>query len=286
MGRPAYGQFHWSEDKSGLLATMELGALAVASTSGLYWQARWNWRWLTIVATLLIIAANLAATQVSGFAELSCARLVAGAGSGILVALYFAFLPGTRSPVRIGSIATFAQVATQVVGFYASSWLLQQWGLNGLYVLIAIISTLLLPFAKWIPIGAGHSEGSPVDRRRDTKPTIGNRLPGIAGLLASVFFFAALTGVYAFFGEFGQNIARLSDEQTVHAIAFAAALALLGPVASYLMSKRFGFLWPILGSAVLLNAGTCSARTRRVWLFGLSGAHLVALNSLEFRATL
>jgi predicted MFS family arabinose efflux permease len=243
-------RFHWSEAKSGLIATIELGALALASISGLLWQRRWNWRWLAIVATLVIVVANLAATQVSGFAGLSCARLVAGGGSGILVALYFAFLPGTRSPDRIGSIATFAQVITQVGGYYASSWLLQWWGLSGLYVLIAIVATLLLPFVKWIPTGPGPLEEPPPDRGNDPKRTIGNRLPGIAGLLANAFLFAALTGVYAFFGEFGQDLARLSDEHTVHAIALAAALALLGPVASYLISRRFGFLWPILGSAV------------------------------------
>jgi MFS transporter, DHA1 family, inner membrane transport protein len=243
-------RFHWSEAKSGLLATIELGALALASISGLYWQRRWNWRWLAIAATLVIVVANLAATQVSGFAGLSCARLFAGAGSGILVALYFAFLPATRSPDRIGSIATFVQVITQVGGYYASSWLLERWGLSGLYVLIAMIATALLPFVRWIPTGAGHIEESQPDRGETSKRTIGNRLPGIAGLLANAFFFAALTGVYAFFGEFGQKIARLSDEQTIHAIALAAALALLGPVASYLISRRFGFLWPILGSAV------------------------------------
>jgi predicted MFS family arabinose efflux permease len=244
-------RFHWSEAKSGLLVTIELGALALTSTSGLYWQTRWNWRWLAIVGTLLIIGANLAATQVSGFAGLSCARLIAGAGSGILVALYFAFLPGTRRPDRIGSIATFAQVITQVGGYYASSWLLQKWGISGLYVLIAMISSLLLPFARWIPIGAVHSAKTPrprIDPRKEFKHT--NRLPGIAGLFANAFFFAALTGVYTFFGEFGQNIARLNDEQTVYAIALAAALALFGPVTSFLVSKRFGFLWPILGSAV------------------------------------
>ena len=243
-------RFHWSEAKSGLIATIELGALALASISGLLWQRRWNWRWLAIVATLVIVVANLAASQVSGFAGLSCARVIAGAGSGMLVALYFAFLPGTRSPDRIGSIATFAQVITQVGGYYASSWLLQRWGLSGLYVLIAIVATLLLPFVKWIPTGPGPLEEPPPDRRNDPKRTVGNRLPGIAGLLANAFLFAALTGVYAFFGEFGQKIAQLSDEQTVHAIALAAALALLGPVASYLISRRFGFLWPILGSAV------------------------------------
>ena len=247
-------RFHWSEAESGLLATIELGALALVSTSGLYWQTRWNWRWLAIAATLVIVMANLAATQVAGFAGLACARLAAGAGSGILVALYFAFLPSTRSPDRIGSIATFAQVVTQVGGYYASSWLLPHWGLNGLYVLIAIIAALLLPFAKWIPRGAGRSEESAGDVRKDAKRRIGNRIPGIAGLLANAFFFAALTGVYAFFGEFGQNIARLSDEQTVHAIALAAALALLGPAASYVISRRFGFVWPIFGSAVGLTS--------------------------------
>jgi hypothetical protein len=180
--------FHWSEAKSGLLATIELGALALASISGLLWQRRWNWRWLAIVATLVIVVANLAATQVSGFAGLSCARLVAGAGSGILVALYFAFLPGTRSPDRIGSIATFAQVITQVGGYYASSWLLQRWGLSGLYVLIAIIATLLLPFVKWIPTGPGHSEESPPDRRKTPNGPLAIGFPESPDCLANAFF--------------------------------------------------------------------------------------------------
>lgn len=245
-------RFHWSESRSGLLATIELGALAVASTSGLYWQTRWNWRSLAIAATLVIVVANLAATQASGFAELACARLAAGAGSGILVALYFAFLPGTRSPERIGSIATFAQVVTQVGGYYISSWLLPRWGLNGLYVLIAIIAALLLPFTTWIPRGARDSANAAVSLPTHSKGRAGHRLPGVAGLLANVFLFAALTGVYAFFGEFGQVMARLDEEQTVHAMALAAALALLGPVASYLISRRFGFAWPIVGSAVAL----------------------------------
>ena len=47
-------------------------------------------------------------------------------------------------------------------------------------------------------------------------------------------------------------MARLDEDQTVHAMALAAALALLGPVASYLISRRFGFAWPIVGSAVAL----------------------------------
>src|ERR1700730_9170022 len=147
-------RFHWSEARSALVATIELNAFAVATVSGLYWQRRWNWRWLAVVATLVIVVANLAATRASGFSGLACARVVAGAASGLLVALYFAFLPSTRSPDRVGSIATFAQVVSQVGGYYASSWLLQQWGLNGLYVLIAIVATLLLPFVKWIPTGA------------------------------------------------------------------------------------------------------------------------------------
>src|ERR1700736_3165856 len=79
-------RFHWSEARSGLLATIELGALAVASVSGLYWQRRWSWRWLAVVATLVIVVANLAATRASGFSGLACARVVAGAASGLLVA--------------------------------------------------------------------------------------------------------------------------------------------------------------------------------------------------------
>jgi DHA1 family inner membrane transport protein len=247
-------RFNWSPAQCGLLATIELGALSVASISGFYWQTRWNWRRLAIAATLITILANLASTKLVGFVPLACARFVAGAGSGVLVALYFAFLPTTASPERNGSIATFAQVATQVVSFYLSSWLLSTWGLNGLYVLIALITSALLPFAKSISTGTTTTKNSATGREHHAGRTFRSRLPGLAGLLANAFFFAALTGVFAFFGEFGQKAAKLDDKQVVNAIAVATALGLLGPVASYLLSRRTGFFWPILGSAFGLMA--------------------------------
>jgi len=243
-------RFHWSEAKCGLLATIELGALSVASISGLYWQKRWNWRPLAIAAALVIIIANLAATQLSGFAGLACVRFIAGLGSGILVALFFAFLSSTRSPDRIGSIATFAQVATQVMGYYLSAWILGRWGLSGLYVLIALITSALLPFAKWISSGPVIAHDSGKRPGLEALRTFRARLPGLAGLLANAFFFAALTGVFAFFGAFGHGVAGLGDRQIVNAIAVATALGLLGPVGSYLLSRRAGFSWPIFVSAL------------------------------------
>jgi predicted MFS family arabinose efflux permease len=217
--------------------------------TGLYWQRRWNWRVLAIAATVLVVAANLAATQLSGFTNLACARFAAGLGGGILLALYFAYLPGTRRPDRNGSIATFVQVAVQVAIDYSASWLLHRWGLNGLYVLIAATTSLLLPFSAWIPTGLVQAVPSVWTEERERR-TVWNWLPGLAGLLANTLFFAAQSGIFSFFGEIGQREAGLGDKQTLDAITVAAALALLGPVASYWLSRRAGFLWPILMSTI------------------------------------
>jgi predicted MFS family arabinose efflux permease len=242
-------RFHWSEAELGTLATIELGALAITSLSGLYWQRRWNWRVLAITADVSIIAANLASTRLSSFTDLACARFAAGLGSGILLALYFAYLPSTKRPDRNGSIATFVQVAAQVAIDYSSASLLHRWGLNGLYVLIAATASLLLPFSAWIPTGLAPEvpAGSIVDR---PSRTWGRRVPGWAGLLANALFFAAQSGIFSFFGEIGQREGGLADRQTLDAITVAAALALIGPAASYWLSRRAGFLWPILLSTI------------------------------------
>lgn len=242
-------RFHWSEAELGTLATIELGALAITSLSGLYWQRRWNWRVLAITADVLIIAANLASTRLSSFTDLACARFAAGLGSGILLALYFAYLPSTQRPDRNGSIATFVQVAAQVAIDYSSASLLHRWGLNGLYVLIAATASLLLPFSAWIPTGLAPEvpAGSIVDR---PSRTWGRRIPGWAGLLANALFFAAQSGIFSFFGEIGEREGGLADQQTLDAITVAAALALIGPAASYWLSRRAGFLWPILLSTI------------------------------------
>lgn len=242
-------RFHWSDTRLGVLATVELGALAVTSLTGLHWQARWNWRWLAICGALLMVAGNLAATQVAGFPGMVGARLVAGLGGGILVALYFAFLAYTRQPERNASIATFAQIATQVVIYFQSARILDGWGLNGLYDLMAGAALLLLPFVTWIPTGPPTSSnavhGGALRRRSFIE-----RLPGLAGLFANYVFFIADAGIFSFFGEFGRHAAALSTSQTLDAIGLATAAGLIGPAASYFLGDRFGYLRPILLSAV------------------------------------
>ncbi len=242
-------RFHWSEAELGTLATIELSGLAFTSLTGLYWQRRWNWRVLAITADVLIIAANLASTHLSSFAGLACARFAAGLGGGILLALYFAYLPSTQRPDRNGSIATFVQVAAQVAIDYSAASLLHRWGLNGLYVLIAATACLLLPLSAAIPMGLAPEAPSASIVARPSR-TLGSWMPGLAGLLANALFFAAQSGIFSFFGEIGQREAGLEDRQTLNAITVAAALALIGPAASYLLSRRAGFLWPILLSTI------------------------------------
>lgn len=277
------GRFHWSDTRLGVLATIELGGMAVISLTGLYWQNRWNWRWLAVCGALLIVAGDLASTKATGFSGMAGARLLAGLGGGVLVALYFAFLAHTKHPERNASVATFAQISAQVLIYFQSARILDAWGLDGLYELLAGTALLLLPFIGWVPNGPPISS-DPVNAGSRRRRSFTEQMPGLACLLANGLFFTAEVGIFSFFGEFGQQAAALTDSQTLNAIGLSTAAGLLGPAASYFLGQRLGYLRPLLFSAVaqivtllLLGRGgygywgylTLAALLQALWQFTL-----------------
>ena len=46
----SWAALQWSQSQLGLVAALELVALASGSLSGLYWQRRWPWRQVALVS--------------------------------------------------------------------------------------------------------------------------------------------------------------------------------------------------------------------------------------------
>jgi predicted MFS family arabinose efflux permease len=250
----AWARLHWTQSQLGYVAGIELAALAVGSLTGLYWQRRWNWRHITFGSLLLGVIANASCTVLNDFVSVCIARGAVGLAGGFLCGVYSAFLANIKSPGRMIAVTTFIQIAVEAVFLFSTTSVFDRLGSSGLFVLMAALLALLIPFLRVLPLGwpteapaAAHATAS------ETHSWHGYPL-----LLSFVPFVLVQTGVYTFLGEFGQLAAHLSVEQTLRAIGISVVLSSLGSVAAYVLNDRAGLLLPI-GAAIAVMIATTSA---------------------------
>jgi predicted MFS family arabinose efflux permease len=245
-----WAQLNWSATRLGAVAAIELAGLALGSLSGLYWQRRWRWRHVALPSILVAIAGNAACVVVRDFAGVCVLRALVGVSGGLLTALYSAVLANSRSPGRVIAITTFIQIGVEAVFMFSAASVFARLGSSGLFVLMAGLFVMLLPFLTLLP------PKWPAARAADALDLEGSERAWRAYplLLSFVPFIVVQAGVYTFLGEFGRVAANLSLEATLHAIGISVMLSSLGSVAAYCLNDRIGFRLPI-GAAILLMIG-------------------------------
>jgi predicted MFS family arabinose efflux permease len=239
-------RLHWTQSKLGIAAAVELVTLALGSLSGLYWQRRWDWRFVALGALLLSVLGNLACVRLDDFAGVCIARAASGLGGGLLCAIYSAFLANTHSPGRNIAITTFVQIGVEAAFLYSSTSVAEALGATGLFTLMAGLSGALIPLIRVLPAcwpsDAATSAAATDERPRRAYPI----------LLSFVPFILFQAGVYTFLGDFGRLAAGLDVPQTLHAIGLSVVFSALGSVTAYFLDDRAGLFLPISGVILLL----------------------------------
>ena len=250
----SWAKLHWTQSQLGFVAGIELAALAAGSLTGLYWQRRWNWRRVTLVSLLLGVIANASCMVLHDFVSVCIARGAVGLAGGFLCGVYSAFLANIKSPGRMIAVTTFIQITVEAVFLFSTTSVFDRLGSSGLFVLMAALLAILIPFLGVLP--PGWPMEAPAAARATASATYSWR--GYALLLSFVPFVLVQTGVYTFLGEFGQMAAHLSVEQTLRAIAISVVLSSLGSVAAYVLNDRAGLLLPIGAATAVMIATVCA----------------------------
>jgi MFS transporter, DHA1 family, inner membrane transport protein len=241
-------RLHWTQSQLGLAAAAELVTLALGSLSGLYWQRRWDWRFVATGALLLAVLGNLACMRLDDFVGVCIARAASGLGGGLLCAIYSAFLANTHSPGRNIAITTFVQIGVEAAFLYSSTSVAWVLGATGLFTLMAGLSGALIPLIRLLPAGWPSDSSAPAEAAvPDQRPRRAYPI-----LLSFVPFILFQAGVYTFLGDFGRLAAGLDVAQTLHAIGLSVVFSALGSVAAYVLDDRAGLLLPICGVILLL----------------------------------
>jgi len=238
--------FPMSEADAGLVLTLELLAMGAAALGVAPFIARLPRRRLAIAAAILVVLANAAVVGgalVPGFTGLVTARLIAGAGAGLVLATANAAVAASVSPPRLYGL-------TLMVGWLVSAALgpimafsVQAAGYAGAYgvwLCLAIVA---------VPLLAGIGAGPPA---RATPAGIPDRalVPGLLHVCGVVLVGLSMMAYYAFVERLGQHVGFSLEQVGVLFSAIAGAGALGAGIAG-LVGARQGLLRPLLAGTLV-----------------------------------
>jgi DHA1 family inner membrane transport protein len=256
-----------NESESGLVALADMGGIAVGTTvcamlPSLVQQV--TWRGAAAIGLLMLCIANVASANAGRFPDLLADRLVAGCGSGIVMAITYAVL-AQGDGARDLAIFNAVQLGGGAIGIPLLEPIASRYGAGGLFGLIAILGGLSVLLCYPLPRGRG-------DPGADA--TAGEARPSGAGWLAIssvLLYFAGAGAIYAYLSFMGVAWGgKAADVEFGLSLVLFAAM--LGGVAVSIIGSRFGIRRSLyVGFSAFLLTIACLALVKPVQHFVLLG---------------
>ena len=247
-------QLGFSLSQANYVAGLENAGKAVQSLLMMLLIAIVNWRYLCYAALGVLIAGNLACTQIASYDAFLVLRFFTGMATGTIVPLSYVIIGLTAAADRNFALILMSLMVYAAVVFYALPSVFEALGFTGLVLLFAAFASLGLFVVRNLP--SSGKERQEADRGAVTIPW---RFRGMA-LVTMFVYFVATFGVWANLSLIGRD-GGLSAEETSRALALSQFFGIGGALAAMLLGSRFGRAWPLalgLGSSVaallLLNS--------------------------------
>ncbi len=256
-----------TESESGLVALADMGGIAIGTTVCAILPSlvqKLTWRGAAAIGLLILCMANVASANAGPIAELLADRLVAGCGSGIVMAITYAVL-AQGDGARDLAIFNAVQLGGGAIGIPLLEPIASRYGAGGLFGLIAILAAGAVLLCHPLPRGRG-------DHGADA--TAGQARPSAAGWIAIssvLIYFAGAGAIYAYLSFMGVAWGGKPAEVEfgLSRVLFAA---MLGGVAVSIVGARFGIRRSLyVGFAALLLTIACLALVKPVQHFVLLG---------------
>jgi predicted MFS family arabinose efflux permease len=260
----------FTDAQAGLVASADIAGYAAATFVTAMWLIRWNSRRLALFGVFIMIVANLGSPFVSGGIAFAAIRFGSGIGAGILAALATVFLGQTDEPDRNFGFLFAGCLLFGTAALWGLPVLLERSGLNGAYVLIALLALLVGFVALTLP----QASDSQTPSGGTTLQGPGRWLVGSV-LLAITLFWAQQNAIYAYVERIG-NASGLSAQFIGFTLGLANLTGFAGASLVAWMGSRFGRAVPLIAS-VMVQLLCLWALAGRV----SSPAYLLALGSLS-----
>jgi len=239
-----HAQSQLTDRELGFVAAWDINATALAIGLATFFISRVNWRVLALAGALLIVAGSLATAASHGYSGIVAARVCAGLGEGLAIAVAFAALGSAASPDRafgiyliVGLVVTAAVLALFPIleaGFGAAVTFI---GIAG----VAAVTALLLP---WLPTCSPKVIPASLVVGTWSRPlTFG----GLAGVF---LYFIAQGAMWSYFERIG-NASGVDPVRIGQALAISSFAGGAGSLVAVLLCTRCARAWPLIVSGVI-----------------------------------
>ena len=221
-------------DKIGLLFSVEMGVLSLATLPAYLWLKRVSLVPIMVLLTTLMVFGNILSSIATTFGLLASARGLTALAAGSMVVVILAFCRRMANSSRALGIWVTAQLAMAAVILGLYPWTFARMDLGGVYLAhagIIALCLLTLPSVRGISF-RDEDAGSVV------KQDIGESFrwaPAIFGLAAILIFYASLHSVWALTGLLA-SAGGISADTTSLILSFAT----IAGVASALLATLIG----------------------------------------------
>ncbi len=237
-----------TQAQAGSLGSAYLVGFSLASLTGLWWVAKFNWRILVAGAAAMIVLClfTLAGTDsyIVSIASVFGVGLMMGGFWTIAYRIFGASANPDRS-FAIGIVVAYTVLA--LVSYVVGQFVVPDYGLKGSAYLLSAVIIVLGFSALLVPSGAGEVAGEAAAISYRPPPRVALALLGI---LATGFAFAA---VWAFAERIG--VAAGFDSSQISPVVASNLLAsAAGSVLAMLLGTRLGRRQTLLAGMVLMVA--------------------------------
>lgn len=181
----------------GFVASADINATAAAMGLAIFLIARRNWRHLLIVGAALMVLGTAWTAGTHTYGGIVAARVCAGLGEGLLIAVSFAALGSASNPDRAFGIYLVVGLTVSAAVLAVLPWLQKTFGPAVVFAGIAVVTLLSCALVTWLPernpASASWSEGAPAVSRELT----------VAGLSGVFLYFIAQGAMWSYFERIG-----------------------------------------------------------------------------------
>ena len=264
----------------GWLLSADMIANAIANVAARYWIAHWNWRKTALGFVALLAVANLMCIGVEDFALLMTLRFVAGFAGGGLTSLAAAGIARSGKPDRYFGIALSIQVFMGGLILFASPSLLAEFGNASIYVALALLALIALPFLRTIPNGQPKAHlPMPKFHKKATGVKASGQFPSILailGFVSVILFFAGMNSIWAFAENIGTELG-IEDQFIATTLSLSLLISMGGSLLAAYLAGKVKRLAPIV-------LGVSSIALAVISFFWVQGnwAFFIAINVFNF----
>ncbi|WOJ97766.1 MFS transporter [Congregibacter brevis] len=231
------------------LSNQQIGFISVAFFLGynlatiwaFFWIRRWNWRWVTLAALPVALLGLLASGYAKSYYLLLLATVIAGGGFAALYGIGTTILADTSNPARWYGVKIAAETAPgAVLLFVIPSVLAPIAGFNATAYGIGIVALLLAPLLFLLPTqGRVELEVNAAADLSETDSADINRTPILTALAATLVFFSAASGMWAFIERMGVS-GGFSPERIGMLLSITLVTATSGSLLTAWLGERLG----------------------------------------------